>query len=300
MLRSTVIGFLAMTAALLPLEAVANASPADPALPHPPPPSPEAGAPASPREEAHEREIERQVTELFERGDYAAALPLTQAEYERTHAPRWLFNLAMIHHALGDCRLALYHYELYLRSNPGPRGRAEATTASANLTPLCGEGPPAPEALPIVPLELVPPGATRADAVEARAPMARIASSASESAEHDSTRALVGWSLVGAGAAAGVTAVVSLALAIDAGSSLNDLGREAAQRSRTGETYDDCCAERGRELESTRQRYSTLAPIVGVGSLLLMGAGATLLVLDAGEQRSLVLRPGGVDYRLSF
>jgi tetratricopeptide (TPR) repeat protein len=241
---------------------------------------------ASADERAHE--LEQRVNELFERGEYAAALPLMEQVYALTQAPRWLFNLGVIHHALGDCVRALGYYERYLRSEPPAQGRAEARAALDSLSPICGavvrESEPAP-----VPSE--PPARLVSAPIVAReAPMRASPPGAGDGV---STRALLGWSLLGVGAASGVTALVSVLVANDAASDLNALGREAIVRSAQGETYDSCCAARGDSLEATRHRYVTLAPILGLGSLVLLGAGATLLVLESGEQHTLALGGAG-------
>jgi tetratricopeptide repeat protein len=291
-------GLLAMPLAVFPLERAALASPPPASAP-----APVSSTGDTQRTGDAPNELERRIDELFERGDYAAALPLMEQAYARSGAPRWLYNLGAVHHALGDCVAALEHYQRYVRSGPGAEGRAAATAAISNLQPICGtsEGERQNE-LAAVELDAVPATSASLEAEpdgSAHAP----ASVDAAGDEHSSTKAVVGWSLLGAGAATGVTALVSLVLARAAVSSLNELGREAAERSRAGETYDVCCATRGRELESERDRYSTLTPILGVGSLVLLATGATLLVLDLDEQRSFSLGASGplsAQYRLRF
>lgn len=298
--RTLTAGFVAFALGTLPVQV--SASPRATVDPG----TPVSNAPAE-REvpsDARTLELERRINELFQLGDYEAALPLMEEVYAQTRAPRWLFNLGVLHHALGDCPLALDHYRRYRQSGPGGEGRAEVDAAIASLEPICGA--PAAMSAPrvVVAPALAPPAKgqmlplaperARAGATGARA------SAGADEAQGLSTRAVVGWSLLGAGAVTSAAAVISLVLARDAVSDLNALGREAAARSRAGETYDVCCAARGRELENQRGRYTTLTPILGAGSLLLLAAGTTLLVLDVNDRGSLTLGASGFRYRARF
>jgi hypothetical protein len=75
---------------------------------------------------------------LFRAGQPAASIPLLERAYQLGKWPGCLLNLAMAHHALSDCAVALGYYQRYLSADPYTDRHAEVTAAVQELTAICG------------------------------------------------------------------------------------------------------------------------------------------------------------------
>lgn len=70
---------------------------------------------------------------LHDAGDYASAIVAFTQAYAMAPSPALLFNLAQAYRLQGNCDDAVVMYQRYLATEPGPEGRALATTHLANV-----------------------------------------------------------------------------------------------------------------------------------------------------------------------
>jgi tetratricopeptide (TPR) repeat protein len=83
--------------------------------------------PASADDSARFKELVRQATEAFGKGDFQRAIELCNEAYALKPNPRLLYNRARAHEALGNAERAVRDYELYLEREPQTEDREIVT-----------------------------------------------------------------------------------------------------------------------------------------------------------------------------
>jgi hypothetical protein len=212
--------------------------------------------------------------DLFQQGRFGDALPLLERAYALTGTPRYLFNLGVIHHKLSQCQPARNYFERYLLEDPAGSAQAEAKWALRELYLHCPESPgdeSAAQARSPSPARRHPQPAR--GPTTAAPPRAGIAPS-DERLALPSQRALI---LLGAGAAVGVAALVSVGLQNRA---QNDIDALRARAAREGEVWDSYESQRT-SLSGNAHLYRGMSIVLGIGSAVLAGSGATFWILDA-------------------
>lgn len=258
------------------------------------PPAPEPSLQGRARAEALSRRFEC----LFAAGQYQACLPVLDEACKLTDAPRCLYSLAVVHHALFHCELAASYYESYLSRDPYDSVRDEAVSALNELRRICGQ----PESAP------PPPSPAAEDAIH---PLDEHASVAAPQAafvpppvfaptpaptprERPSpVRKVLAFSTLGAGVATAVATAVFASYGQRAESDINVRAR----------MLDNVADDEARALDENGKRYNTLAWVFFGSSVALLGASVTLFVLDAQSEQSLDVATDGslsVRYRGSF
>jgi tetratricopeptide (TPR) repeat protein len=193
--------------------------------------------------------------DLYDQGDYPAAIVLLERAYQLTGHSRYLFNLGASHHGAGHCDVARGYYESYLRREPRGSRRPAASAALGEIYAECGRAP----------------GPDRA-------------------------RRVAAWSFLGAGAAVGLASLTSLVL-------MRETQAELDARVAAAALPDGRWGPEGNRLLVNGTRYQSYAVWLGVSSGLLLAAGATLFVLDGGEQGRVTLSPAafpGLSYSRNF
>lgn len=262
--------------------------------------------PTAERVEALRIEADRE----FSAGNHRAALDSLLEGYRLSRDPRFVFNLGVTYHWLGECELARDSYARYLRESANGPHRDKAARALEALAPVCGRAPAsqaapslAPQSVaPLAPQAVAPLAPQAAPSLTPQAPpMApRIGPAPQPSApmaapEPDNTWA---WSLISAGGVALASAGVTGVLWHEARSDYRDL---VARASRGGQAWDACCAARAARLDARTVRYRALSVGLGVGSLALLGAGAVLWRSSASAELSVAAGDGvELRYRLAF
>jgi tetratricopeptide (TPR) repeat protein len=228
--------------------------------------------------------VER-AKQRFAEGRFQDAVPLLERAYGLSRQARLLFNLGVVHHKLAQCEPAREYFERYLAEDPSGAARSEATSALEELYAHC----PAPgaavghvgaTATPAAPIEQAAlPAATR--------PVPLL-----PAPQLPSPGVLIVW---GAGAALGVSALLSLGLQSRAQHDLDALRARA-----TGKTWDAFEPERAALSENAR-RYQGLSLLFGIGFAVLAGSGGALWLRELSEDSpELSLGISGVSYRAQF
>lgn len=243
-------------------------------------------------DEARAESLRAEADREFAAGHYRQAIePLTRG-YALTHDPRFLLNLGVTYHWLGECELARDSYEQFSRvAEDGPL-RTKALDALEALEPVCGL-PRAAEATPAR-----APAAR--DAVSSGLPVLLPAPNAVSTPSHPPLGNLAAWTFLSVGAGALVGAAVSGALWWSSSSDYRGLVADAPQ---SGQTWDACCAERGEQLETRKARYRAVTAGLGIGSAVLLATGVVLWRSGETEQAELSVALGdgvGVRYGASF
>jgi hypothetical protein len=259
-------------------------------------------APASASSSEDAAQLYRQFECRFLRGDYQGGLPFLQKACTLTSSPRCAFNLGAVHHALMHCELARAYYSRYLELAPYDENGAAARDALAELRVSCPSAPSA-AAVPVGPALSEPPsGLVVAPLTDAR-PMvedsgralATPAAAAHPPAAASSSRTL-SWCLLGAGAATGAMTLVALLHGARA-------DQDATARDRQNGSLGLADDAQLRSIDHEGHRANQLAWGFGSASLLLLGAGATLLFVDFGEQGRLSVsseQAAGISYERAF
>ncbi len=234
---------------------------------------------------------------------YRPALAALENACGLADEPECLFDRAYVHHALievepdreaENCRISRENYERYLARDPYDTYCDEARSALDELNKICAPAP-RPASLPVKwDPDVIGPidsGASPPDVSGGRlvsldgtgqvGGRAREAPPVSEGAE---LRAAAPWLLLGGGAATGVVTGVLLGYMFRADSEL--VARQSDGKAPGGED---------RALDHNRVVYRDWALVLGGSTALLLGAGVTLLVLDAGPESILSFgAPGGL------
>jgi hypothetical protein len=228
---------------------------------------------------------------LFDTRQYQASLPVLDEACQLRDTPRCLYNLALVHHSLFHCELAVRYYEAYLMRDPYDPAREQALSSLTELRGFCG----APESEPLSPpasLGILPLGENAGAAAPARAaalapvPQALLPDSGSP-------RRVLAFATLGAGAA---TAIATAVFAVYGQRAESDV----VERAERTQKQKDAEAE---ALEHNGHRYNTLAWVFLGSSVALLGTSATLFYLDAKATQSVSVSSEGafsVRYRGSF
>jgi tetratricopeptide (TPR) repeat protein len=245
----------------------------------------------------------------FAARDFQRALVALRQGFELSRDPRFLFNLGVTYHALGDCGLARDYYQQYLRADPNGASRSDALAALEALQPICGPTkpepsltqPPSPRAsAPGAPLPSEPlrPPADQSHAVAATPRVQPHRAAAETPGDGGSGHRLVAWSLISVGGVGLLASGISATLWSHERAEYSDLLRGAE---RGGATWDLCCAARGRQLNSLEQRYRDVTIVAAIGSAVALVTGIALLT--SAPDVSLATGPRGyasVSYGGSF
>jgi len=264
----------------------------------------EPGADADPGPRIEELRVA--ADRAFEAGDYRAALaPLTEG-YALSRDPRFLFNLGVTHHALGECEAARESYEQYESEDPGGKFHGAALGALETLYGICGQSavlPPAvllPAVLPPAPLAVPAPAMLPVPALGPSPASVAAPLTASDQAEPDRGRRIAAWSLLSVGGATLIATGVTGVLWAQAHSDYEHLVAGAAN---DGSTWDACCAAHAGDLESQQSRYRALTLGFGIGAAVSLVAGAVLWPSRPSSSPTLSLTVGeqlGLRYRTAF
>jgi hypothetical protein len=236
---------------------------------------------------------------------YRPALAALETACGKADEPECLFDRAYVHHALieveadresENCRISRENYERYLARDPYDTYCDEARSALDELNRICA---PAPR-------PTSPPAKWDPDvigAIEGSAGLAKVSAGSvhpfqgadepsgttGEPTTTDGAKLrAAAWILLGAGAAAGVATGVSWAATLQVDSQL---------KARTNELSGNLDPKDADNLwlDESRHRYRDLTLVFGGSTLLLLGAGVTLLVLDASSENTLSFgAPGGL------
>jgi hypothetical protein len=243
------------------------------------------------------RELFLEAQRLYDAADYAGALQLLRESYELA-APELrvglLFNLAQAYRQLDRCEEARDHYADYLagsRAKPAlAQRRDDAQFYWQKLNAECPVTRRQGEAVSESPT--ASPASTSAAPLVVKPPASKLEEPAGPSANR-----IVGWSLLGAGAAA---ATGSLVYGLAAARAESDVEGAALN----GVNYNTVIRPR----EDEGRLYAKYAWILGGGALFCAGMGSALLLLDTRPEPNVpalgvVAMPDGsvrVDYSASF
>jgi hypothetical protein len=264
---------------------------------------PSASAAVAATREQEVAELYKQFECRFLQRQYAAGLPYLEQACALKNSPRCLLNLAAVHHGLMHCELARSYYFRYLDVVPYDEASESAQHALDELASSCGAAAAAQvESAPEPPLERgAPPPSSVISALPAGAslpalprtesrvptPVTARSSIAPPSADRGSPieRRVSLW-LLGAGAASGAGAVMALLYGART-------ERDAERRDRTnGALVADTDPELD-AIDRAGRRSNRLAAVLGIGSGLLVGAGATLWIMAPGSGAALNLGADG-------
>ena len=242
---------------------------------------------------------------------YRPALAALESACGLADEPECLFDRAYVHHALieveadresENCRISRENYERYLARDPYDTYCDEARSALDELNRICAPAP-RPASLPVKwdPDVIGAIEGSTGLAKASAAPFEPFQATQKPSETIPEQKAAgaelraAAWILLGAGAAAGVATGVSLATTLQVDSQLK-AGRQTLDPI-TGDPSGklDPDSRENQALDQSRYRYRDLTLVFGGSTLLLLGAGVTLLVLDAGSEGSLSFgAPGGL------
>lgn len=271
---------------------------------------------------SEEERVERAVTEaqlgteLFERGEYEAAARSFGRAYDFYPLPEVMKSRIVAHFEGGDCasveQLATEH-DAELRKLPPVEqtdlGRMRTRCAILYAEDALAEADVERATAAIAAAERHDDEGARSDEIEAlRGRLEDLEAQADASsnadpiepvepveppAENDRWRSILGWSLVGGGAAA----MASVPLMHYA---FYERSLEEHKSFQRGEGTDDTPrAEAEQRLKRLRTAYYAQFPLF-IGGAVMSGIGATLLFLRPREDVDLSVSPGGVEVTITF
>jgi tetratricopeptide (TPR) repeat protein len=219
----------------------------------------------------------------FRAGRYREALPLVERAYALTGAPRALFNLGVLHHKLSECEPAREYFELYLQREPASTVRPQVLVALQELRARCPAGGSAGAAP--APAE----GANGSHPMLQRKRQHPRLPAQPLEPDWTSSSALI---LLGSGAAAGVGMMVSLAAQNHTQRAIDALGSRAARQEGTWDSFEG----RRRDLSANARLYRGFAIGFGAACVALVGAGATVWIVETGNGPRRGLPAAGIGY----
>lgn len=222
----------------------------------------------------------RQFECRFLRGDYQGCLPFLQKACKLTDSPRCAFNMGAVYHALMQCEAARSYYLRYLELEPYDVNGDAARSALEELALSCGSPPPVVVVEPEMRGGAQEPVIVPARGVETAPAMALDSAGvldAPTARDRDGKplARTLGWGLVGAGAASGAGALVALLHGWYAERDATARDRRNGDRGLTNDSEL-------RAIDRSGRRSNRLGLGFGSASALLLGAGATVLLVDLG------------------
>jgi tetratricopeptide (TPR) repeat protein len=226
----------------------------------------------------------------FDQGRFQNALDSFQRAYALSKRPQLLFNIGVVSDRLRLDEQALQSFEQYLQLVPdgaeaaNVRARIEVLRKTISERKQPAAAPVAPEGTQAAQPAPAPPAQTAAEPAPAAPPSASVA--ASDESTESSGSSLLGWTLVGGGAAVAIGGGVLLVIG----------------QSHRGKIED---AEEGTEWADV-SKYDDANTFTGLGAALLgvgvAGAVIGIVLLSSGEtseqsQATLRVGPGGLELR---
>jgi hypothetical protein len=271
-------------------------------------PSPVAAG-ATSRTRADEREADALLERAkahFRAGEYRRSLPLVERALALSDSPRFLFNLGVLHHKLSECVPAREYFQRYLERDAAGAAREQTLAALRELNAHCPAEEPetqraaAPMASPTATFRSAAPASISPSASALPREVALTLPGGAELPPPPPPKLSVAppptaLVLLGLGAAAGVASVVTVALQNAAQSDIDALASRAAEEGLPWDVYE---GERHASSADARL-YRGLAIGLGAACTALVGAGATVWILDA-NQSSLETTGVGVGYASRF
>lgn len=236
----------------------AASEPTGPSAPEPPSTNAEPAGPSDglePLDEAASLFYDAEAK--YAAGDVRGALEAMQRSYELSRRPELLFNLGELHRELGHCHAARSSYSRYLAEVGDARFRERARAALATLARGCDEHAAAPV------LEIAPREAT--------------------SPRYWTGSRVVGWSLIGAGLAAGAC---SAYFAVHAKNIETELEETIARNQSLPPAERRPWDEIGHDHYANGQRAATFAYAFGAGAVAVLASGLGILWLGAKDEPS--------------
>jgi tetratricopeptide (TPR) repeat protein len=253
--------------------------------------APLAHAELSPVQKQEMKQLYERATRAYDVGKYNEAIEDYQKAYEIGGDPPMLYNIAQAYRLNDQPVEAVRFYRRYLQRAPGARNREdverkiadlektieERRKAAAAATPPPAVPPPVVPVAPPPPAPMVGPPAPAATPPPAPPPSATSAETVDTEpgpapSEGGSTKKILGWSFLGAGALCGAGA---LAAGLVAKGKANDF----ANMSKMGAVYDPTVDHDGKAADH-------VAIGLGIAAGALVVTGGILLLTSSGSTSS--------------
>jgi hypothetical protein len=236
---------------------------------------PSAAAPASARSTSQRAAAAFQASlDAYAKGDLKGALTAMRESYQLSGHTELLYNIARIEAELGACSEALANFNQYITQVPDGRYRAQAESASAELSERC----PSPAAPPT--MESAPLAATPTSTPPAVDGAPKPAASPPEPESWRPPEEL-GWTAIALGVAGGASAVYFTARAVDA----RDQLRHQIERQ-----VKDGGPPANLGLRDEQRRAQTTAQVLAVSGGALAVGGIVVLLMASQERPRAIAR----------
>jgi tetratricopeptide (TPR) repeat protein len=220
----------------------------------------------------------QQALASYSAGDLKSALANMRESHRLSQRSELLYNIARIESELGDCKASLADYRQYVQEVPQGRYRSAADQASQELARQCPDAVAAPP--PAAAAVVVNQPATPAFKPVVEQPKQIPTDSPAPPPSSYWTRPRwIGWSLIAAGTAAGVSAVYFTTRAIEAHDAFQGSVDVAVRRN----------GDPDRSLEDRQHRDQHWAQALYVAGGALLAGGVAVLILapaNAGSNSS--------------
>jgi hypothetical protein len=222
----------------------------------------------------------QQATRAYDLGKYQEAVDEYQKVYEIDGDPVMLYNIAQAYRLNDQPQESIHFYRRYLQRSPEARNKEDVErkiTAMEKLieerrkaAALVAPPPPKPEAKPVaVPEPVVPPPVVTPVVVAPPPP---------PPATRSTTRLVLGWSMVGVGAASIAVAIVEGIRAKNRGDELTQMQNQTPG-SGTTPTFD----MNRQNIQSEGQTANIVAIVCGIAGTAVGVAGAIVLITTGGS-----------------
>jgi hypothetical protein len=220
----------------------------------------------------------QQATRAYDLGKYQEAVDEYQKVYEIDGDPVMLYNIAQAYRLNDQPQESIHFYRRYLQRSPEARNKEDVErkiTAMEKLieerrkaAALVAPPPPKPEAKPVaVPEPVLPPPVVTTPVVVAPPPP--------PPPQRSTTRLVVGWSMVGVGAASIAVAIIEGVRAKNRGDTLTQEGDNPAKPTVWGSAQES--------LQSEGQTANIVAIVCGIAGTAVGVAGAIVLITNGGS-----------------
>ncbi|HVV53469.1 MAG TPA: tetratricopeptide repeat protein [Polyangia bacterium] len=237
--------------------------------------SKEARAQLSPQQKQEIHVHYQQATRAYDLGKYQEAIDEYQKVYEIDGDPVMLYNIAQAYRLNDQPQEAIHFYRRYLQRSPDARNKDDVERKIAAQEKLIEErrkaaaavSPPPPKPAPPPVTAVVPPPAPPP---EAKPVVVSPPPPPPPPAPPSTTGRVVGWSMVGAGVASGVVAVIE-------GVRAKDFADKVTQMSQSGTvTWNSTLAG----YQSSGKTANIVAIACGIGGAVVAVAGAVVLITN--------------------